>query len=95
MIYKHLEHKSAYKKVGPSCNNKTMRAKKTLIKDMKTLINYLINFQKKVVIFMVFLQCTNVKLSPKQLKGKVPNTFQVSNEKFKTRLYSGRSNMSN
>ena len=32
MIYKQLEDKNTYKKVDPSCDNKTMRANNALIK---------------------------------------------------------------
>lgn len=70
MIYKHLEHKSTYKKVGPSYNNKTMRAKKTLIKDMKTLINYLINFQKKSSNFYGLPTMHKCKIISKAIEGE-------------------------
>ena len=50
MIYKQLEDKNTYKKVDPSCNNKSMRTNNALIKKyeksfLKQEIDYLTNFQ--------------------------------------------------
>lgn len=47
-----------------------MRAKKTLIKDMKTLINYLINFQKKSSNFSGLLTMHKCKIISKAIEGE-------------------------
>lgn len=47
-----------------------MRAKKTLIKDMKTLINYLINFQKKSSNFFGLLTMHKCKIISKAIEGE-------------------------
>ena len=49
MIYKQLEDRNTYKKVDPSCDNKTMRASNVLIKKyensfLKQEVHYLTNF---------------------------------------------------
>ena len=48
-----------------------MRAKKTLIKDsLKTLINYLINFQKKSSNFSGLLTMHKCKIISKAIEGE-------------------------
>ena len=52
MIYKQLEDKNIYKKLDPSCDNKTARTNNTPIKKyknsfLKQEIGYLTNFQHK------------------------------------------------
>ena len=73
MIYKQLEDKNTYKKVNPSCDNKTMRANNAFIKKyensfLKQEIDDMTNFQHESSNFYGLPKIHNSKIISKAIK---------------------------
>ena len=73
MIYKQLEDKNTYKKIDPSCDNKTMTANNALIKKyensfLKQGADYLTNFQHENSNFYGLLKIHKSKVTSKGIK---------------------------
>ena len=100
IIYKQLENKNTYKKVDPSCENKTMRANNALIKKygnsfLKQENNYLNSFQQETSNFYGLPKIHKSKIIfQSERRARFGIHFMFPNKRFKTTPYRGRSQTS-